>query len=320
MSDQGQQKAQFYAAMKLRFNKCLSVDMTCQNDAIRAHSVQNATALSLIEEAGHVSELKMRIVNDVPVCQFQPIGRNNASTFTGLCDTHDTEIFKPIDTKPLDIEDIEQLFLIAYRSITRELHVVMENAVRLQSILERRIAVGLASKDEPSPEMIEATRAMYKSWLVWRYRYEHYDTCLINGSFKTMLHSKFVIKGRQPVLAASSFFSESDPADQKKLMKLTRIALNIIPVAADETAVIFSYPKSQSGIARKRIAPIILKAGDEKLLTLSTLMLDATENFFVRPSHVNGWPQEKRELIEKSFLSTVSQSAYLKEMPELMLF
>ena len=81
------------------------------------------------------------------------------------------------------------------------------------------------------------------------------------------------------------------------------------------------YPKcSVRRIARKRIAPIILKSGDEKLLALSTLMLDATENFFVRPSHLLSWPDEKRETIEKSFMTTISEAAYLKAKPEFMLF
>jgi hypothetical protein len=317
MSTEGQQKAQFYDAIKLRFNKCLDVTMSCSHAAIRAHSVQNSTALSYIEEDGHVSELRLRIENDKPVCRFQRIGRNNASTFTGLCGTHDTELFKPIDTKPLNITDAEQLFLIAYRSVTRELHVVMESAIRIQTTFERQAAIGLVPKDQPSPQMIEATKAMYKSWLVWRYRFNHYDNALVKGQFNNILHSTFVVKARQPVLAASSFFPDSDIKDPKKL---TRIALNIIPTAADETAVIFSYPKSQSGIARKRIAPIILKSGDEKLLALSTLMLDATENFFVRPSHLLSWPDEKRETIEKSFMTTISEAAYLKAKPEFMLF
>ena len=109
MSTEGQRKAQFYDAIKLRFNKCLDVTMSCSHAAIRAHSVQNSTALSYIEEDGHVSELRLRIENDKPVCRFQRIGRNNASTFTGLCGTHDTELLKPIDTKPLNITDAEQL-------------------------------------------------------------------------------------------------------------------------------------------------------------------------------------------------------------------
>lgn len=317
MSVDGQSKAQFYAAMKVRFNKCLSPTMHCPNDAIRAHSVQKATALSLIEEVGHVSELKPKIVADEPVCEFTKIGRNSASTFTGLCGEHDTEIFLPIDTKPLDLEDAEQLFLIAYRSVTRELHVVMESALRLQSAYMMQIKLGIVDKNEPCAAGIEATRAWYKSWLVWRYRYQHYDLALANGRFKDILHSTFTISGRMPVLASSSFFPVDDTLADKGA---TRIALNVIPIASDETAVVFSYPKVQSGTARKRIAPVMLKSGEAQLLAFSTMVLDATENFFMRLSHVASWSDEKRNRIEKAFASTVSEGTFLQPSPELMLF
>jgi len=290
--------------------------MDCQNDAIKAHSVQNATALSFIEEAGHVSELKTQIVDDEPVCVFARVGRNNASTFKGFCNKHDTETFLLIDSKALNLKDQEQLFLIAYRSVTRELHVVMENAIRLQNAYEAQIKLGNLSPNEASPHALAATGAMYKSWLTYRHRLDKYDKELAAGRYKNILHSIFTIKGRRAVLASSSFFPAGDDPVAKNM---TRIALNIIPVAVDETAVIFSYPKSQSGIARKRIANVILKSGEDKLLALSTLVLDATENFFMRPSHIASWSEDKRILIEKSFMSTV-HGVYLQTAPELMLF
>lgn len=146
----GTQKALFFKTIGLKFNKCLSPEMSCTNAAIRAHSVQKSTALSFIEEQGHVYGLKMKIDDGKPACAFEKLGRNNASTFTGFCNLHDTEIFRPIDTKPLDLNDAEQLFLVAYRSITRELHVVMEGAVRLQTLHQTHVNSGVVSPDQPT--------------------------------------------------------------------------------------------------------------------------------------------------------------------------
>ena len=103
--------AEFFKTMKWGFSKCLGPTLTCQESAIRAHSVQNANALSLIEEDNHVYELKMQVTGGEPVCAFQKVGRNRASTFAGMCKQHDTEIFRPIDTKPLSTGNLEQLFL-----------------------------------------------------------------------------------------------------------------------------------------------------------------------------------------------------------------
>ncbi|MCR6502506.1 hypothetical protein MUO32_26105 [Shinella sp. CPCC 101442] len=313
----GEQKAQFFKSMGLKFNKCLSPEMSCTNAAIRAHSVQKSTALSFIEEHGHVCGLKLKVGNGEPVCEFEKVGRNNASTFTGFCNAHDTEIFLPVDTKPLDLGDAEQLFLIAYRSITRELHVVMESAVKLQTLHQTHVNLGVVKPNEPTASAAAPVNAMFKSWLVWRYRLMHYDMNLAKGRYREIAHSIFKISGRRAALASSSFFPTDENPHNKKAV---RIALNMIPLSVDETAVIFSYPKVHSGPARKHIAPVMMKSGEDQLLALSTLALDTTENFFIRPSHVDSWSDEKKAFIQEAYFSTVKDGAFLKPHANLMLF
>ncbi len=313
----GEQKARFYEAIKQKFNKCLCPDMVCEKPAIRAHSVQKATALSFIEDAQHVYGLKMTFRGDEPVCEFEKIGRNNASTFTGFCNQHDTEIFRPIDTKPLDLEDTEQLFLIAYRSVTRELHAVFEGAAKLMHVHESNVKLGLVNANDPTVSAFAPVEAIFKAWLTWRYRCDHYDINLLKGRYTEIKHSIFTISGRPAVLASSSFFpTVENPRDNRK----PRIALNMIPLSDNETAVIFSYPKAQSGNARKYIAPVMLKNGEDRLLALSTLALDTTENFFLRPSHVDSWSPEKKAFIQEAYFSTIKKGAYLEPQSEYMLF
>lgn len=307
----------FFKTMKVRFEKCLEPTLSCTAPAISAHSVQNATALGLIADDNHVYEMRMRVRNGAPQCAFEKVGRNQASTFPGFCGPHDTEIFKPIDTKPLSLEDKEQLFLIAYRSVTRELHVVMEAAMRLQTTLQRQIAAGLVPRDAPSAAMMEATGHMMKAWGVWKHRLEFYDKPLVKGEFDDVGHSIFVIEGRKPVLASSSFFSVDDKAWGKRFAGVT---LNVIPTSTSEAAVIVSYPKEQSGQARRYVAPIFLKSGEEQLLALSHMLVDRAENFFVSPVHLEGWPDTKRKSIEDAFVGTVIRGEPAKRSQDLMLF
>ncbi|KUM24417.1 hypothetical protein AU467_30305 [Mesorhizobium loti] len=307
----------FFKTMKVRFEKCLEPTLSCTAPAISAHSVQNATSLGLIADDNHVYEMRMRVRNGAPQCAFEKAGRNQASTFPGFCGHHDTDIFKPIDTRPLSLKDEEQLFLIAYRSVTRELHVVMEAAMRLQTTLQRQIATGVVPKDAPSAAMMEATGHMMKAWGVWKHRLEFYDRPLVKERFAEICHSTFVIEHRKPVLASSSFFSVDDRQWGKRFAGVT---LNVIPTSATETAVIVSYPKEQSGQARRYVAPVFLKGGDERLLALSHMIVDRAENFFVSPAHLEGWPAAKRKQIEESFVGTVIRSDAAKPSPELMLF
>lgn len=309
--------ADFFKMMKRGLSKCLDPTLACPNSAIRAHSVQNATALSFIEESNHVCELKMRILNGSPVCAFEKVGRNNASTFTGLCSKHDTEIFLPIDTKPLDINNKEQLFLIAYRSVTRELHVVMEGAARIQGAYQTLVATGKIPSDRMTPQGLEATQHLLKAWGVWKYRYRYFDKDLANRQFDNIKHSIFKIENEKPILAASSFFSVEDkPWGQS----FPAAILNVIPTADLETVVIFSYADEHSGKVRKYISSIILAKDREKKYELSYMLLNRAENFFMSPAAVQSWPEDKKRFIEASFFSTAQQVAEINRDPRLMLF
>lgn len=317
MSEGQSHISDFFKTMKVRFEKCLEPTLSCAEAAISAHSVQNATSLGIIADDNHVYEMRMRIKNGAPQCAFEKVGRNQASTFPGFCGHHDTEIFKPIDTKPLSLQDEEQLFLIAYRSVTRELHTVMEAAMRLQMTLQRQIAAGVVPKDEPSAAMMEATAHMMKAWGVWKHRLEFYDRPLVRRRYVDVGHSIFMVEGRKPVLASSSFFSVDDRPWGKRFAGVT---LNVIPTSTTEAAVIVSYPKEQSGQARRYVAQIFLKSGEERLCALSHMLVDRAENFFVSPTHVQGWSAEKRKLIEEAFVGTVIRGETARPSPDLMLF
>lgn len=74
--------------------------MTCEAQAIRSHSVQNSRVLDLLVRDGHVKALGKRIDKMTgPVIQFEDVGRNEATTFTGFCAEHDAKIFAAIETE-----------------------------------------------------------------------------------------------------------------------------------------------------------------------------------------------------------------------------
>jgi hypothetical protein len=130
------------------FNRCLHG--LCQEPAIRAHSIQNSRVLDLIAADGHVvTPIMTAAIDTGPRIDFKRVGRNHASTFTGLCATHDHEIFRPIEVSEIDPGKREHLFLLAYRAAYRELHSTMEGAFRLQHSYLERVERGLDPKDEP---------------------------------------------------------------------------------------------------------------------------------------------------------------------------
>jgi hypothetical protein len=76
---------------------------------------------------------------DDGVFRFRKVGINRASTFTGFCQKHDTELFRPLETQPF-IASKEQLFLLAYRALAKEVY-AKRFALRMEP-LERRGDMG----------------------------------------------------------------------------------------------------------------------------------------------------------------------------------
>src|SRR4029077_17430376 len=90
----------FVNAQKRGFDKCLPPSMDCEDEPIRAHSIQNARVLDLVQTDGHVLMPRYKLGRGELKLEFAKVGRNDATTFTGLCAKHDSELFKEIDNKP----------------------------------------------------------------------------------------------------------------------------------------------------------------------------------------------------------------------------
>jgi hypothetical protein len=198
----------FAKAQKKGFAKCLAPSMDCDEEPIRAHSIQNARVLDLIQTDGHVLVPRYKLVNGDPKMEFAKVGRNEASTFTGLCSKHDTELFKAIDTEPLDVDNCEHLRQLAYRSVMREMHTELENGERAWAMHEE-ICKGNAA--DPNEVVTKASLLFIafnkKAHEVFRYRIKHFDKPAEEGKAPDLRHLIIEMDNQRPVLAASSLFS-----------------------------------------------------------------------------------------------------------------
>lgn len=100
----------------------------CQSPSIRSHSQHKAGSLSQIAENGHVMGVSRHIAASLydatpgsfPLPRIVPIGVREASTFWGYCNKHDTELFDCLETKPLQKDDIKQVFALHLRAMSFE--------------------------------------------------------------------------------------------------------------------------------------------------------------------------------------------------------
>jgi hypothetical protein len=160
-------KKMLFSSLAVHVNRCLEPSETCTQPAIRAHSVQNAAVMDLLHRAGHVKVLSHDRRNGEEFgLIWSDVGRNRATTFEGFCTAHDAALFVPIDTRPLEITDGEQLFLYAYRAVARELHTLMEATARTQILYQQRIEAGIDRGNEPEAAglfALEHGRNMYST-------------------------------------------------------------------------------------------------------------------------------------------------------------
>lgn len=97
----------------------------CQNRAIKSHVLQKNGILREISENNHLIELSPSNpfeIHEKGINDFKSVGINNVYTFHGFCHTHDTEIFKLVETfSNLDFENINQQALFCYRGLCQEI-------------------------------------------------------------------------------------------------------------------------------------------------------------------------------------------------------
>lgn len=312
----GEDLGRLFQTFNLRFGKCLEPTMSCEKTAIRAHSIQNSNVIDLLEVNNHVVALRPDISDGQATVEFKLVGRNQASTFTGLCSHHDHTIFAPIDSRPLGLKNKQQLFLLAYRSITRELHATMEAAIKIQTAYQSRVQRGLDPKDEPSESGLFAVGQMILSHSTWQYRYENFDKSLLEGKFESIQHDIFELDQR-PTIAVSALFS-LDEVETKD--DVVRVILNVLPIDDERTVVVFSYTGDDRRLARPSLERIFAASGQYQKYELSKLIISSAENFLICPSHFDLWPNQKREKIKECFTSTAMARTRITEHPDLMLF
>lgn len=107
---------------QLRIPCIAPVSPPCANPPIDSHSLQRRGALAELANAtNHVTMFKGQVRFDAPPrARAELVGINDATTFPGFCNEHDTEVFAPIERGPLTSPSLQQMFLLSYRAVARE--------------------------------------------------------------------------------------------------------------------------------------------------------------------------------------------------------
>lgn len=307
----------FYSLLNSRYNRCLEPSLQCPNKAIRAHSIQNSRVLDLICCNDHVIQLLPHFEKDNPSeLRYKLIGRNKATTFTGLCSEHDRTIFREVDNNQINANDTLHLFLLAYRSIYRELYATMDAAVVSQSGYMKRVELGLDPQDEPSRAGIEAINQMLVSWRTYRYKCI-FDEINANSEYSRLRSFIQIIDIEQPTIAASLFFCIRP---HTSLDDIEGVTLNIVPIESTKTLVVMSYLEEHEQLAKTGFYQLFNAEGDYFKYLLSKLLIKHGENFVINPAYYDRWCQDKRTIICRLYAKTLFDDVYDEDSEHLNLF
>lgn len=97
---------------------------SCPNNAIGSHVLQQEGILNNIaDNTNHFYSINLRSVFNMKendLFEIKKLGINDCYKFPGFCNLHDSQIFKLIETHPIDFSNPKSLQLFSYRTICLE--------------------------------------------------------------------------------------------------------------------------------------------------------------------------------------------------------
>jgi hypothetical protein len=302
---------------KWKFGRCLGPKMTCKNKGIKSHSIQNAKILDLLVDQGHVIGFTRKMdINVGPIVSFGKIGRNDASTFSGLCAKHDQKLFAPIDLKDLYLNDQQQLFLLAYRAVLRELHATMEGAAKIQMMYLKRVELGLSPRDQPSKEGMYAIERMMVSYETYQYKLK-FDKAYMSKSYNVLSHDVIVMSEQKPTIASSTLFSMDSIKNKNDV---ARAAINVLPIRLDTSIVVLSYLSDESHLCRAYLDKALTSHDSYQKYEISKILLNHCENIVISPKYFDEWTERKKDIVNNYYTRTILKNDLAYDNPDLFLF
>ena len=284
----GRERGIIFEALAKKYRRCIyptddpeSPDLDCGKPAIRAHSIQNKGKLGELCEGDHVYVLQGKPTLDYEprMPEFVKVGRNRATTFTGLCNEHDTALFLPIESRPLDLSDPEHVFLMTYRSVLRGAHAAIENA-RWSSNAARRLSE--EARTGPYEGSIGPYLAAYPVLTAMEAFMEkaRFDDLYLRKEHGEVLHTVVPLPEAEPAVAANAFFSVG-----QRGRSYVYCALNVFP-ADGKHLMVFSYRRRNRRFVESFVdEQLRMTYGARRELAASKMLLDVCETISLKPSH-----------------------------------
>ncbi len=333
-SDKDKEKLQkfgvegFYEDLIQKMSFCF-IGKACDTEIIGAHS-SGKGELSLIAEKHEVFQFSLN--TDTGKKEIGKIAIRNASTFKGFCQTHDNDIFEPIDKKhniPLE----QQYFLFSFRSFAYSYH----NIKSYQDYIFKKQVLPISNALNPTIDVVKKMLDLFglnnlfpelnnaftpqiseeELHLLELKRFEEHRQKLIGYlEQKDYIQLDYFIYETNhlcPVVCSSWVIKHATLGngfiviyDGKKFHNGFPILISIIP-KKNKTKLILARFKTDelSELIFDRFKQFD-KEGFEK--EISKLLIERVDNFYLAPKFWNNLSEEKKENIHNAINRDKKQS------------
>jgi hypothetical protein len=288
---------------------CLAEELgECGGKIVQAHSLQKATFKSRAKK-GHVYEFDA-FSNQGSRIWPRLIGINDASTFAGFCEKHDSQLFSPIENEPFDGR-AEQIFLYHYRAVAHAFY----NRAYKATIFER--AYPKLEKLVPAVEIKNIKER------IWLNQLEIQDLRCRKAQCEDQIRKKdwsnieaYVwIGDRAPDIFATDYFALGKDflgkplQDRKSLNPLKLISLTVS--ASDDKAIIVLCGNKECELLRALVTS--LRKLPSNLLTMAFVncVFCQLENFILVPD----WWESRSKVEQESLMNAFNSRYFPRELP-----
>ncbi len=297
---------------RLRKNptECLCPD--CHSNAIRSHSQQRRGSLSHIAENGHVMGIGRHIAATLygasaessPYPSITKIGLQEASAFWGYCNKHDTELFKCLETEPLQKDNLAQVFALHLRAMS------FERMAQLNHSEITRQLPGWENEVIIREKLFEADSS-YRWNLLWR------DDNL--QKFKKDFSHEWVVIPEEIGVSTVTMIPPLSPIHEHRYMSAhchddgsydvarAAFSLSVLPVQCMTHIVMCWHNADAEFVAPWRYD---MCTYDRIKLSafLNTSIFTKSEDFYIRPSLWNSLSETVKDLVSKNLTPNSAKS------------
>ncbi|RPD91625.1 hypothetical protein EGM88_14695 [Aureibaculum marinum] len=284
--------AQIDKNVKKKQWECLVDD--CSETAINSHLIQQNGILSNISIKGHLVELKMvdayKWDKKKSPIEFRSVGISQALTHKVFCNTHDTNIFKPIENTKANFESYESFLLFSYRAICAEISKKRLAIEKYTRLINANTLIGKIDK-EPLKLVVKGNELGIKDLNALKKELENE----IKSNSKMFTY--FIYKYPKIPVYASAVFSATDLDFQREdgALDLENIYIHILPLT-EETLILVGYHNKYASKDTQKYCHSWEKLSDKELeFKLTGLFVSNIENWGISPDYFEKIQVKKKE-------------------------